>query len=381
MKLLFDLSVTQPNASGQRHGGGKYGEIVFQRMLELGIKPVCIYRKSLWLNPDIVHTINKHKLKLIDIEHTTLEKIIRDESIDTLYSCLPNKKILKLQHCKVKGTLHGLRNIETPYDSIFWYYRGVNLRSRIRFILEKNLPKIGCHYRRDDNFFKIISENSNFNFAMVSHHSATALVCYYPQFKGRVIPVFYSPCTSSKKLLDKRVYEEKYFLMVSGNRWEKNNLRAIQALDRLFSAGFLDDYRAKITGTNDSSIYKYKLHNPDRFDFLGYVSESQLEQLYHDAYCFIYPSLNEGFGYPPLEAMRYGVPVLASPYSSIPEVCQGAVLYFNPTSVEEIMNRILMVETQPGLYAHLQSLSSKQYELITNRQEQDLDGLIKWILD
>ena len=54
LKLLFDLSATQPNASGKRHGGGIYGEIVFKRILELGYRPICYYSASKWLNPEIM---------------------------------------------------------------------------------------------------------------------------------------------------------------------------------------------------------------------------------------------------------------------------------------------------------------------------------------
>ena len=43
LNLLFDLVATQPNASGKRHGGGKYGEIIFKRIIQLGYKPVCYY--------------------------------------------------------------------------------------------------------------------------------------------------------------------------------------------------------------------------------------------------------------------------------------------------------------------------------------------------
>lgn len=379
-KILFDLTAVQPNISGKRHGGGKYGEIVFRRMVELGIRPVCFYRSSLWLNPDVVQIINQYELQLIDVDSIELEDIIKKEYIDILYSCLPSMEILQLKSIKVKGTLHGLRYLETPYDPIFWYYRGINMRIRMRYVVEKCLQIVGIHYRRHEEIYKVFCENPNVDFTMVSHHSASSLLCYYPQYKGLEIPVFYSPSTSLQKPISERVYKDKYFLMVSGNRWDKNNLRAIKALDRLFSTGFLEGYKAKVTGAESAQIYRYKLQNPERFDFLGYVSESQLEQLYHDAFSFIYPSLNEGFGYPPLEAMRYGVPVLASPYSSIPEVCQGAVLYFNPTSVEEIMNRILLISTNPELYSKLQQLSYSQYEQITSKQKKDLDGLIEWVM-
>jgi glycosyltransferase involved in cell wall biosynthesis len=63
---------------------------------------------------------------------------------------------------------------------------------------------------------------------------------------------------------------------------------------------------------------------------LPIVSDELLAEAYAGAKLFVYPSLNEGFGFPPLEAMSVGCPVLASRVSSIPEVCQDAPFYFDP---------------------------------------------------
>jgi glycosyltransferase involved in cell wall biosynthesis len=166
--------------------------------------------------------------------------------------------------------------------------------------------------------------------------------------------------------------------MVSGARPEKNNLRAIKALDYLFSNGYLDDLNVKITGVKSGDIYRYKIKNIERFDFLGFVSDEELEQLYHDAYCLVYPSLNEGFGYPPVEAMHYGVPVLASPFTSITEVCADAAIYFNPFSIEEIMGRILFImnENVRKLYS---TKALEQYKKIHLKQEEDLNKLVDYI--
>ena len=100
--------------------------------------------------------------------------------------------------------------------------------------------------------------------------------------------------------------------------------------------------------------------------------------MYHDAYCLIYPSLNEGFGYPPLEAMHWGTPVIASSFTSIPEICQNAAIYFNPYSIKEIMNRILLLTDEMN-YDLYKERSLKQYKFITDKQDKDLDGLIDYI--
>jgi len=73
---------------------------------------------------------------------------------------------------------------------------------------------------------------------------------------------------------------------------------------------------------------------------LGFVEDQWLPAIYANAMAFIYPSLHEGFGLPPLEAMTCGTPVLLSNASSLPEVGGDAALYFDPLSVEAIEEAI-----------------------------------------
>ena len=113
---------------------------------------------------------------------------------------------------------------------------------------------------------------------------------------------------------------------------------------------------------------------------MGYVEDNVLCQLYHDAYCLIYPSLNEGFGYPPVEAMSFGIPVIASSFSSISEICDYAALYLNPYSIEEIMNRIIKISI-PDIHAEYSERAKKRYADVYRRQKEDLDGLVDFIYD
>lgn len=79
------------------------------------------------------------------------------------------------------------------------------------------------------------------------------------------------------------------------------------------------------------------------------LSDTKLYKLYRHALAFIYPSLYEGFGIPPLEAMAMDTPVLAANTSSVPEVTGDAALLFNPSSVEAIAEAILRISREPGL--------------------------------
>ena len=77
---------------------------------------------------------------------------------------------------------------------------------------------------------------------------------------------------------------------------------------------------------------------------LGRVAPNELVNLYRTARGLIFPSLYEGFGLPPIEAMSTGCPTYVSSMGSLPEVCGDASYYFNPESVEEICSAIIASE-------------------------------------
>ena len=87
----------------------------------------------------------------------------------------------------------------------------------------------------------------------------------------------------------------------------------------------------------------------ERVKFLGMVSEADKPALYSGASLFVYPSLYEGFGLPPLEAMACGTPVLASNSSSIPEVVGDAALLFDPLDVEGLSRLMAQAQNDSSL--------------------------------
>lgn len=86
---------------------------------------------------------------------------------------------------------------------------------------------------------------------------------------------------------------------------------------------------------------------------LDYVSDPELIALLRKAKGLIYPSLYEGFGLPPLEAMNVGCPVITTPYSSIPEVCGDAALYIHPEDDKEFGDAIIALERNGQLRSQL----------------------------
>ena len=92
--------------------------------------------------------------------------------------------------------------------------------------------------------------------------------------------------------------------------------------------------------TGDRSFLEKAKKMDKRIFFTGVVNDALLAQYYAFSELFVFPSLYEGFGLPPLEAMACGRPVVASKAASIPEVCGDAVLYFDPLSTNDMANKI-----------------------------------------
>lgn len=150
------------------------------------------------------------------------------------------------------------------------------------------------------------------------------------------------------------------FLMYAGNvKPHKNLERLIGAFVLLRQEG-LDDLKLLITGSEVSrystlrrAVHRYNLHKHVRF--LGYQSEATLAALYRLADVFVFPSLYEGFGLPPLEAMASGTPVVVSNVSSLPEVVGDAGVLVNPYDPRAIADGIRQVLTDRTLRDNLTS--------------------------
>ena len=369
MNLLFDLTASQPNGSGKRHGGGKYCETLFLAMCSKRLRFKAFFDSSKYICPSILTTAQQASIQLFDIKKQRLQEIVSSQKITHLYSALP-EQIQPWPYCKILGTIHGLRSFEMPFDFFsFWEFdKGlIGLNTFLRFINRKKETEAFRQY------YCQLLRSKNFSFITVSHHSKQIIQSILPHLN---ISVFYPPSTIISEASTEKT--QPYFLLVSANRIEKNCVRAIIAIDKLYCDHKISkDIKVKITGLEKPS-FRYKIKNPSQFEFLGYVEESELTVLYARCWCFIYPSLNEGFGYPPLEAMRYGVPVIASNASSIPEVCGDAVLYINPKSIQNIERNIIKI-TEPQVYANLSKNSLKQFKKIKQRQKKYTDNLISWI--
>jgi len=143
---------------------------------------------------------------------------------------------------------------------------------------------------------------------------------------------------------------QNLILTVGAIQKRKNIARLVGAFERtppgwrLAIAGAANGYGA---AEQLSAIEK----SPRRadIDVLGYVSDEQLQSLYSRAGIFAFPSLDEGFGMPVLDAMAHGIPVVASNRSAIPEVTGDAALLIDPENADELGEAVHRLTSDPAL--------------------------------
>jgi glycosyltransferase involved in cell wall biosynthesis len=142
-----------------------------------------------------------------------------------------------------------------------------------------------------------------------------------------------------------------YLLYVGSRASYKNFGLLLEAFSR---SGLAGSYRllavggGSFTPQEHAQIESLKLNGS--ITLVPKADDASLARAYREAALFVYPSMYEGFGFPPLEAMSLGCPVLANRTSSLPEVCGNAAFYFDSSDREELAQRLVsIVEDEQGL--------------------------------
>ena len=149
-------------------------------------------------------------------------------------------------------------------------------------------------------------------------------------------------------VLKKYKINKKYILSVGTIEPRKNFITLIKAFNLIKQKKTGTDYKLVIagrTGWKSEATYEEREKSPYREDilFTGRVPDQDLVQIYNQAELFVYPSLFEGFGLPPLEAMSCGLPVIASSTSSLKEVVGDAGILISPGDNIELQKQILYI--------------------------------------
>lgn len=374
MNILFDL-ITPQHFVG---GAAEYVRRVYYSLLEYikgkDVNLICIYDSSLGkyayedLTPQLIEN------SIVDIHNTTLEAIVRQESIDTLFiGALQYWLGYSLQgiNCRVLTVIHDLCDEEYKRENLTLF---ANINNPVKFIKILLYRLINGTKLGKNNELSNILKYNKIEIVTVSEYSKISILYNYPSVDK--LFVLYSPFRIMKEQnnvqnedLKKIINEKKKFYLVLGcNREMKNTTRVINAFSH-FSQYHNDVFLVTI-GANKKIFPK---HIP-----LPYLTETDLVNAYKKCYALIFPSFFEGFGYPPIEAMKYGKPILASNTTSIPEICGDAPLYFSPIYESDIYR--CLTQLSDSNYEFYSQKSVKRYKEVTRRQEEDLLKLLELIV-
>jgi glycosyltransferase involved in cell wall biosynthesis len=171
----------------------------------------------------------------------------------------------------------------------------------------------------------------------------------------------------------------RYVFAVSSITPHKNFAVIARALPQLKSLGI----QVAVAGAVNDGLFQHTdAEALSGLKRLGYVTDAELRALYEQALVFVFPSLYEGFGIPPLEAMALGCPVLASNAAAMPEVCGDGALYFDPQDESALAQLITRVATQPHVRADLVAKGTARLEAYSwrNAAQAYLNMLRSWPL-
>jgi glycosyltransferase involved in cell wall biosynthesis len=153
--------------------------------------------------------------------------------------------------------------------------------------------------------------------------------------------------------------EGRYLLSVCALEPRKNLNHVIRCFKKLVKQESLSDLYLVLAGAPGweyESIFAEAYQDPvvkQKCVFTGYVDEADLACLYSNALAFVFMSLYEGFGLPPLEAMQCGCPTITSNTSSLPEVVGDAGIVIDPTDEDRLCEKLLDLYNSPGLRSEL----------------------------
>jgi len=256
-----------------------------------------------------------------------------------------------------------LKSVVTIHDLTLWFYPGRKQTSLFRRVIFRYVIRQSCL-----NATRIIA---------ISQGTKNDLVRQLGINPDKIDVVYeaspkrYQPVEDSKKIeMIKTKYNisRPFFLYVGQQRQHKNLVRLVRAF-ALLRHRYNIDYQLVLVGKADPlapeiPLLIKKMNLQDAVILTGYVADSDLPYFYAEATAFVFPSLYEGFGLPPLEAMASGIPVLSSHASVMPEILGDAALYFDPMNIEDIAQAMYKLATTFRLQKELRDkgfLQVKKY--------------------
>ena len=229
------------------------------------------------------------------------------------------------------------KRILVMHDVIPLMFRERNLKGMLQYLYYKNYLLRILH--RVD---KIVA---------ISNNTKNDLLKMYNLMPSKieVIPCGYNSGLAAVSAADSKLAINNYILCIGSALPHKNIMQLIKAMALIGSKLDIDLGVAGMHETENHFKITTQHNIRNRVHFLGAVSDERLSAILKNAKALVFPSLYEGFGMPPLEAMSCGVPAVVSNASSMPEVCGEAAVYFDPLSASDMATAIERALADNGL--------------------------------
>ncbi len=160
--------------------------------------------------------------------------------------------------------------------------------------------------------------------------------------------------------LEGKGLKSKFIQLVLVGKVDREEKEVIELIDKINNRITNNELRIKEDENYNSS---FLIHNSNLLLPIvttGFIEEEELPIAYAGSLFYVIPSLSEGFGLPPLEAMACGTPVISSNVSAMPEILGSAALYFDPYNVDDIAEKMEMLTTNENLRQELSEKGLKQ---------------------
>lgn len=393
MNVYIEFFSALPQSKGVRyHGGGNYTKNIIKQLLKYKNKKLdVILLCPVWFDlsqendSELCSAQNLYCLKVDRISEN-----IKFEENSILYFPMLGylrdlKAIVKIRQCnpclKICATLHDVRFLEYTVDYTEKYYKSGLEKWLFPFysfaidnILKKFLKRPAL--KKCLNAMDEIYTVSNYSMQQILRENQKIKISLYYQS--------FLPIKIFKVCLN---VPSDYILFVSGARPIKNLSHALIAFSEYKKQHPKSGLRLVITGIDKKTMDNLcqmpktdkEIIQKDTVLFT-YVSNEELGYLYKNCRFVLYPSKNEGFGLPVLEAAAYGKTCIASNVSSIPEVLGGAIVYVSPTDDLAITKAIESLCDDKRLYMYEKRVSVA-FEIALMRMQLEQESFIWDLLD
>jgi len=299
------------------------------------------------------------------------------------------KMLLAIQSIKSDMDTSDLKNADIYHSPAFYQpayirdYNNITVFQTIHDLIPLLFPDY-FKYNETREMKQLIDSLSVEDFILcVSHSTRNDLLNHSKKFDPDRVIVTYNaasenfyPCQSANELVRVRnkyaIPEDgRYLLSVCTLEPRKNISHLIKSFANLIISEKINDLYLVLTGAMGWSYdrmfseIEHAVGAKEKIILTGYVDDGDLSPLYTGATAFVFPSLYEGFGIPPLEAMQCGTPVISSNTSSLPEVVGDAGIMVDPHDVDGLCDAILKIYKSDELRQDMSRRSLERAKLFS----------------